>query len=213
MVFISRGLSEAEKHYAQIEKEALAVTWAKERLASYLLGLKYRIETAHKPLLSLLSTKALDELPPRILWFRLRLMKFTFDIVHVPGKQLITADTLSKAPVKHTFMQKDEEDEDDVKVFVDAVFQALPATDARLNTIIKNQKADLICAKLIQYCETEWTEKHVLPPELGPYWPERENLTVAGELLLRGQRIVIPHCMRQEVHHKIHNVHQGIVKC
>ncbi|KAL0148076.1 hypothetical protein M9458_056616 [Cirrhinus mrigala] len=176
-------------------------------------GLKYRLETDHKPLLSLLSTKALDELPPRILRFRLRLMKFTFDIVHVPGKQLITADTLSRAPVKHTFTQEEKEDEDDVKVFLDAVVQALPATDARLNAIIKNQKADPICAKLIQYCETDWPEKHVLPPELGPYWPERENPTVAGELLLRGQRIVIPHCMRQEVLHKIHDRHQGIVKC
>ncbi len=213
MVFISRGLSEEEKHYAQIEKEALAIIWASERLSSYLLGLKYRLETDHKPLLSLLSTKALDELPPRILRFRLRLMKFTFDIVHVPGKQRITADTLSRAPVKCTFTQTEEEDEEKVKVIVDAMVQALPATDARLTTIIKNQKADPICEKVIQYCETEWPGKHALPAELGPYWPERENITVAGELLLRGQRIVIPHCMRQEVLHQIHDGYQGIVKC
>ncbi len=167
VLFISRGLSEEEKHYAQIEKEALAVTWASERLSSYLLGLKYRLETDHKPLLSLLSTKALDELPPRILRFRLRLMKFKFDIVHVPGKQLITADTLSRAPVKCTFTQKEEEDEEEVKVIVDAMVQALPATDARLTTIIKNQKADPICEKVIQYCETEWPGKHALPAELG----------------------------------------------
>lgn len=106
VVFISRSLSEAEKHYAQIEKEALAATWACEQLSSYLLGLKFRLETDHKPLLSLLSTKALEELPPRILRFRLRLMKFTFDIVHVPGKQMITSDTLSRAPVKHTFTEE-----------------------------------------------------------------------------------------------------------
>lgn len=96
---------------------------------------------------------------------------------------------------------------------MDSVIQALPATEKRLNTIIKNQKADPICAKLIPYCETEWPEKHVLPPELGPYWPERENLTVAGELLLRGQKTVIPHSMRQEIFHSIHDGHQGIVKC
>uniref|UniRef100_A0A8C8DRB5 ribonuclease H n=1 Tax=Oryzias sinensis TaxID=183150 RepID=A0A8C8DRB5_9TELE len=85
VVFISRGLTPAEKHYAQIEKEALAVTWACERLAPYIHGLRVRLETDHKPLVPLLSTKALDELPPRVLRFRLRLMKFTFDIVHVPG--------------------------------------------------------------------------------------------------------------------------------
>ncbi|KAJ8336269.1 hypothetical protein SKAU_G00396120 [Synaphobranchus kaupii] len=78
-------LTEAGKHYAQIKKEALAATWACERLSSYLLGLKFKLETDHKPLVPLLSTKPLDELPPRVLRFRLRLLKFTFDIVHVPG--------------------------------------------------------------------------------------------------------------------------------
>lgn len=64
VVFISRQLSEAEKHYAQIGKEALAATWACERLQSYLLGMSFTIEIDHKPLVPLLSSKALDELPP-----------------------------------------------------------------------------------------------------------------------------------------------------
>eukprot|EP00064_Thunnus_orientalis_P001073 superscaffoldBa00000066_g1074 len=69
VVFISRGVSDAEKHYAQIEKETLAVTWSCEGLQSHLLFLKFTIETDHKPLLLLLSTKVLDELPSRILRF------------------------------------------------------------------------------------------------------------------------------------------------
>lgn len=52
-----------------------------------------------------------------------------------------------------------------------------------------------------------------LPPDLAPYWQEKETLTLAGELLLRGQRILIPHCMRQEILHDLHIGHQGIVKC
>lgn len=75
----------------------------------------------HNPLLSLLSTKALEELPPQILRFRLRLMKFKFDILHVPGKQMITPGTLSRAPVKHTITDEEKEYERDVKVFVDSV--------------------------------------------------------------------------------------------
>ncbi|KAI4890391.1 hypothetical protein NFI96_006741, partial [Prochilodus magdalenae] len=208
IVFISRGLTEAEKHNAQIEKEALAVTWACERLSPYLLGLQFKIETDHKPLVPLLSSKALDELPPRVLRFRLRLLKFTYDIVHVPGKCLITPDALSRAPVKHTFTQEEKDNEADVKVFVDTVVQSLPATEARLKVIQDKQKADPVCAKLIKYCQ----EKHALPPDLGPYWPERKNLSMAGELLLRRQRIVIPQSIRQEIHRDLHIRHQGIVK-
>ncbi|KAL7856534.1 hypothetical protein SRHO_G00154330 [Serrasalmus rhombeus] len=183
IVFISRGLTEAEKHYAQIEKEALAVTWACERLSPYLLGLQFKIETDHKPLVPLLSSKALDELPPRVLRFRLRLLKFIFDIVHVPGKCLITADALSRAPVKHILTQEEKDNEAEVKVFVDAV--------------------DPSC----------YRSKIALPPDLGAYWPERETLSMAGELLFAGQRIVIPQSMRKEILQDLQSGHQGIVKC
>ena len=47
----------------------------------------------------LLGIKDLDQLPPCILRFHLRLHRFSYDIIHVPGKELYTADTLSRVPV------------------------------------------------------------------------------------------------------------------
>ena len=38
VVFISRALTSTEQRYAQIGKEALATTWACERMADYLVG-------------------------------------------------------------------------------------------------------------------------------------------------------------------------------
>ena len=74
--FISRSLNvDAEKNYATIEKEALAATWASERFNEYILGLEYTLETDHKPLVPLLSTKEIAKMPPRIQRFRLRLMR------------------------------------------------------------------------------------------------------------------------------------------
>ncbi len=180
VVFISRQLSDAEKHYAQIEKEALAATWACERLQSYLLGMSFTIETDHKPLVPLLSSKALDELPPRVLRFRLRLLKFTYNMVHMPEKQLITADTLSRAPVGHTATQEEEELEADVQIFVDSIRQSLPATEARLQQLAEKQKDDPVCSTLRQYCQTKWPDRAHLPPDIGPYWYARNYLSVAG---------------------------------
>ena len=63
VAYISRSMTSTEQRYAQIEKEALAFTWACERLSDYLVGLKFHIQTDHKPLVPLFSTKHLDELP------------------------------------------------------------------------------------------------------------------------------------------------------
>lgn len=67
---------QTEQRYAQIEKEALAVTWACECFEDYLLGIPFLIETDHEPLVSLIGNKSLDNLPPWILHFRLRLMRY-----------------------------------------------------------------------------------------------------------------------------------------
>ena len=41
----------------------------------------------------------------------------------------------------------------------------------------------------------------------------RNELSLHDNLLLCGSRIVIPFELRQEILHKLHNGHQGIVKC
>ena len=59
-------MTDKEKRYNQTEKGALAIKWAKEGLRSYLLGApKFRIITAHKPLVPLFN-KAKMKMPPRI---------------------------------------------------------------------------------------------------------------------------------------------------
>ncbi|KAK6181615.1 hypothetical protein SNE40_009437 [Patella caerulea] len=51
--FASRTMTSAECNYPQIDKEALGVTWACEKFSEYLVGIKFHIETDHKPLVSL----------------------------------------------------------------------------------------------------------------------------------------------------------------
>ena len=112
-------MTETETHYAQIEKEALATTWACERLSTYILGRKFAIETDHKPLVPLLGTKDLD-----ILRFRLQLARFNYSISHVPGKLLCAADTLSRAPSLN--QGNDVELQQDAERFMDICVLNLP---------------------------------------------------------------------------------------
>lgn len=115
VAYASRAMSPTEQLYVQIEKEALGITRASERFADYLVGLEFHVETDNKPLVPLLSTRNLEDLPARVQRFRMRMMRFTYSISHVPGKSLYTADTLSWAPLVRPLDQDKEKLEADVR--------------------------------------------------------------------------------------------------
>ena len=177
VAYASRALSETEGRYAQIEKEALAVTWACERFTTYLLERFFSVETDHKPLVPLLSRKHLDDLPPRILRFRLRLARYDYSIAHAPGKLLYTADALSRAPCAGRERSAQELD-DEVEVFVARVVSALPATEQRLNEYRNAQEQDPLCSNVAKYCRAGWHAKHTIESELIPYWKVRSSLSL-----------------------------------
>ena len=203
-------MSDTERRYAQIEKEALSLTWAAEKFSVYLLGKTFQMETDHKPLVPLLSTKSLDALPPRVLRFRLRLMRYNFTIVYTPGKHLCIPDALSRAPLSYS------DDATDLQVSADAfisnIVSTLPATPNRIEQLRKAQEQDKTLSQVIHYCKEGWPEKKLKAP-IKKFWMARNELSLHDNLLLRGSRIVIPFELRPEILHKLHNGHQGIVKC
>ena len=214
VVFISRSLTKAESRYAQIEKEALATTWACERLRGYLSGLDFTIRTDHKPLITLLKSRALDDLPPRIIRFRLRLLRFNFNIIHVPGKNLITADALSRAPLPATATEAEQDLEKECKAYLDSVVESLPATPTKLEQIKSAQTSDNTCKRLRRYIANGWPEhRRDMHELLLPYWPERSVLHEGGGLLMKGERLIIPEHMRPDILQRLHQGHQGINKC
>ena len=185
--------------------------WACEKFSFYILGKRFKLQTDHKPLVPLLSTKQLDSLPPRILRFRLR---YAYDIEYVPGKLLCVADTLSRGPTGST-SPEDWLHESDTEMFVEAVMEwALPACEGRLAIYQKQQEEDPDCSQVIQFCKTGWPTKREIPGCLKSYWEARALLTLSTTgLLLYGTRIVVPISLHDETLRKIHQGHQGITKC
>ena len=92
----------------------------------YIVGKSVIAETDHKPLVPLLTTRTLDEVPPRLQRLRMRLMRFHFtEVNHVPGKELYVADAISR-------MQSDNPDrqetvpEEEMNTYVNSILDALP---------------------------------------------------------------------------------------
>ncbi len=211
--YASRSLTQTEQRYAQVEKEALGLTWACERFRDFVIGKHFEMETDHKPLLSLLGAQALDALPPRIQRFKMRMMRYSYSIVHVPGKSLWLADTLSRTPVKQSESQEDRELWEDTNIYVDSLLENLPASTTYLGQLREELKSDNVCSSVMKLCVEGWTERSKSDPMLKRYWAERALLTVQDGLLLRGMRLVIPAAMRSSVLNKLHEGHLGLVKC
>ncbi|UYV70371.1 hypothetical protein LAZ67_7002744 [Cordylochernes scorpioides] len=55
IAFASRTLTEAEKRYSQLEKEALSITYGDEKSRQYLLGRKFVLVTVNRPLIHIFS--------------------------------------------------------------------------------------------------------------------------------------------------------------
>ena len=199
-------MTATEQRYGQIEKEALALTWACKQLADYLVGLQFHIETDHKPLVLLLGTK---HLPIRVQHFRMHLMCFLFTISYIPGKHLITADALSRASIT-SFPESEEQLHKLVDMYVCTILSTLPTTDKRIKRLQRNQTEDQVCQHLITFCAEGWPNKNRVPGILEPYYQE---LSVVDGILLRGFRIVIPSSLPLEVLDQIHAGHQVIHKC
>ena len=195
--FHSRALTSTEQRYAQTEKEALAATWACERFNDYLVGMSFQIQTDHKPLVTLLGSNDLDILPPRIQRFRMRLMRFHYTIVHVPGKELSTADASSRAPLADITPQGKTLQED-VYLNVNQVIESL--------RMYAERRSQHIRKKTKSAAKSNSSAKKDGLNELRVYQPHAAELTVQGGLLLKGCQLVIPLSLRGEILDRIHCV-------
>ncbi len=202
VAYCSRVLTDAEKRYAQIEKECLAAVWSCEKCSRFLYGLEsFILKTDHKPLILLINAKDLDSVPLRCQRLLLRMMRYNPVAQYVPGKQLVVADTLSRHP-QPTISTEVSELVQEVETYENAVSDAWPISQTKMESVKRETELDFELQRVRKYVTDGWPRYAAnVPQALKSYYSARHHMSVFQDLVLYGDRIIIPHG------------HQGIVKC
>ncbi len=210
VAYASRAMTDAESRYAQIEKEALSICFAMEKFHQFIYGRRVVAETDHKPLVSIF-VKGLNDCPPRIQRFRLRLQKYDLLVTYKPGREMHTADALSR-----NFPQAEAHSslEEDVKVFVDSIVASLPVSEGRFSEIRNATARDPVLQRLTSMVLAGWPDNRInCSKELLEFWNYRDELSVIDGVVFKSSRVVIPAVLRAVMLEKIHAGHLGQEKC
>ena len=204
IAFSSRSLSSAERNYASIEKEMLAIVHGLTKYHHFTFGRHVSVVTDHKPLVAILN-KPLFRAPKRLQAMLLRLQEYNFQLTYKPGKSIPIADALSRAPSSKSVKSE--------LVSVNNL-SFTPIKESRLKEIRDKTNGDETLQLLKNTIMHGWPDhKTLLPMSLTPYFVCRDELTVQDGIILRGERIVIPASLRREMKEKIHAGHAGINSC
>ena len=84
---------------------------------------------------------------------------------------------------------------------------ALPVSS---EAIISATLADPVLSQVLTALHTGWPENR--PAELTPYWWKRDKLTVEGNCILWGVRVVVLSALRSTVLQELHMGHPGVVR-
>lgn len=126
--FASRTLNEHEIRYSTIEKELLAIIWATKYYRPYLYGVKFLIQTDHRPLKWLDSLK---EPNSKLQRWRIKLNEYDYEIDYVRGKDNNVADFLSRLEIHHN---DNETDMATIHSAIEDVGDHIPIADRIVNT-------------------------------------------------------------------------------
>ena len=200
--YASRKLSNVEKRYSQFEREALALRWACQKFYLYLYGIEFELRTDHKPLVTVLGVKST---PPsaRIERWLLYLQQFRYVVTHISGKEN-SADALSRLPVGPA---QEDDARESTEYACSIASEAVPA--AHTPQKVEQASAKDPTLQLVRQAVTsgDWSR---LSGTM--YKALSEELWVLGQLVLRGNRIVMPESLWKHTIALAHEGHQGMTR-
>ena len=200
----SKALNYAQSQYAVIEKELLAICFGVHRFHDYVYGQQITVQTDHKPLVAIM-TKPICKLSARMQRMRLRLQNYNIDVQYINGRSMYFADTLSRA---HTQTEKEED-------LYDATLSIATLTQLAIdkNEIKTETLSDTTLTTVRQLVLDGWPKNdREVPSQAKPYTTYKDEITIHEDLLMKGERIIIPHKLQRNMIEIAHEGHLGITK-
>ena len=200
--YASKALTDVERRYSQTEREMLATVWGTEHFHLYLYGSAFTILTDHKPLIGIFKSQR--PATARIERWRLRLTPYNFELKYRPGKDDENpADYLSRHPASTSPPRTDRAED-----FINYVCKNAVPKAMTIEQVADETKTDTtLQAVMISIQTGKWEQ-----PQVQSFKKVRQELTVCGDIILRGSRIVLPSSLHAQAVSLAHAGHQGIVK-
>lgn len=207
----SKSLTPTESRYAQLHREALAIVWGMERFNYYLLGRKFTLRCDNKALGFMIKRDQKD-CGKRILsraegWF-LRLEHYDFDFVHIPGKENISdaPSRLSSEISKADF---------EIRKNTEALYTVFANTEriCEVHLALTNKKVRQTVEKdeeLQDVMRNMRNDVKIWPEKLIRYQAFSDKLYEVDGLLMKEEKMVLPHSLRQQAVKLAHFSHPGM---
>ncbi|KAK7938626.1 hypothetical protein WMY93_001952 [Mugilogobius chulae] len=209
VAYASKSLNSTEQNYAQIEKELYAVVFGCKRFHEYMYGRDVTVESDHKPLEAILR-KPLAAAPPRLQRMILQLQKYNIHITHKPGKEIPVADTLSRKSIAY----HDNSLREGMDAQIHTLIRNLAVSDTKLQEIKTATALDTQLTILKQVTKSGWPDmRRHCPPLTQEYWNHRDEISEAEGIMFKGEKILVPQSLRQDMLDRIHAGHMGVEKC
>ena len=212
----SRFLTSAEKNYAPVEGEALAVAWALEQTRFFTMGCTdLLVIVDHKPLIKIFGDRRLDEINnPRLFRLKHHTLMWKFQIEYQRGHRNPFADAMSRYPNQHaelaSISMMDGYDADGL--FVSSLSsEAENFFAVTWERVQMASRKDEIISNLVRHIKCGFPKsKKEMPEDIQNFWDVRDNLYVHGDVVLYKDRIVIPGQLRSRIVENLHSAHQGV---
>ena len=207
--YASKTLSETESNYSNIEHELLGVVFVTIHFKHFTYGRPVTIISDHKPLVSLFK-KSLANSSPRLSRMLLQILDYDLQIVYQEGSKMHLSDALSRLSSHKT--EKGS---------------TLPGMDITVHEVEASTNFSSVSLSRTQQAtatdkELQILKSHIMdgfptstskcPEIIRSYFPYRDELTVYNGLVLKGNCIVIPVILRNDLLTVVHESHLGICK-